>query len=87
MQGRIEAIYPEDTHVAAHMAGRYPGVSSRDLIHAAVTHRLGTSLIISADIKLDQIPGIRWLDPLLVSIWSNEILPNEPWQTGGNFSP
>ena len=78
MQGRIEPIYADDTHFAAHMVGKYPGVSSRDLIHAAVMHRLGTPYIISADTKLDQIPGIRRLDLAQISTWSNEILRNEP---------
>lgn len=74
MEGRVEPIYPEDTRLAADMAGRYPGVSARDLLHTAVMIRLRTSYIISADTKLDQIPGIQRLDPLQVSTWRNEIL-------------
>ena len=77
MEGRIEPIYPEDTSRAAGMAGRYPGVSARDLLHVAVMLRLRTSYIISADTKMDQIPGIQRLNPLQVSTWSNEILPNQ----------
>ena len=77
MEGRIEPIYPEDTHLAAGMAGRYPGVSARDLLHAAVMLRLRTSYTISADTKLDQIPGIHRLDPLQVSTWSYDVFPND----------
>lgn len=77
MEGRIEPIYPEDTHLAANMAGIYPGVSARDLLHIAVMLRLRTSYIISADTKLDQVQGIQRLDPLQVSTWRNNILPNQ----------
>ena len=76
MQGRIEPIYPEDTHQAAWTAGRHPGVSARDLLHTAVMARLGTDLIVSADARLDRIPGVRRLDPLRINDWRLEILPD-----------
>ena len=76
MAGWIEPTYPKDTHLAAGMARRYPGVSARDLLHVAVMLRLRTSYIISADTKLDQIPEIQRLDPLQVSTWRNDILPD-----------
>ena len=57
-----ESIYSEDTHLAAGLSRRYPGVSARDLLHTAVMLRLRTSYIISADTKLDQIPGIQTAD-------------------------
>ena len=52
MHGRIEPVNGEDVIQAAELADRHPGVSARDLVHAAVMQRLGTYRIISADTGL-----------------------------------
>ena len=39
MQGRIEPVHAEDVLLAAELADRHPGVSARDLVHAAVMQR------------------------------------------------
>ena len=41
MHGRIEPVHAEDVLTASELADRYPGVSSRDLVHAAVMQRMG----------------------------------------------
>ena len=64
LQGRIEPTYPEDVSQAARLADQGNQSRSRDLVHASVMRRCGTSLCISADTDFDRIPGIRRLDPM-----------------------
>ena len=73
LQGRIEPTYSEDVSQAARMADEGLQSSSRDLVHASVMRRCGTSLCISADRDFDRIPGVRRLDPLELDVWQAEL--------------
>ena len=74
MQGRIEPIYGEDTLVAARLAGGHTGISARDLLHAAVMHRIGTDRIVTADADFDRLPGLTRLDPARIGEWGDSVL-------------
>ncbi len=74
MAGRIEAVYPEDIFMAAELAGHFVGVSSRDLVHAAVMRRLGTDVIVSADTDFDRLSGITRLNPARIEEWGQSIV-------------
>ena len=63
MHGRIEPVRAEDVLAASELADRHPDVSARDLVHAAVMHRMETGRIISADTDFDRMEGIERLDP------------------------
>ena len=69
MQDRIEPVHAGDILAAADLADRHPGVSARDLVHAAVMGRLEVEQVVSADNDFDRIPGITRLDPLLIGEW------------------
>ena len=73
MQGLIEPVYAEDVLLAANMADTSPGVSARDLVHAAVMQRLGVHRIISADRDFDRVDRIERLDPLQLDEWRSTI--------------
>ena len=73
LQGRIEPTYHEDVRQAARMADEGYQSSSRDLVHASVMRRCGTSLCISADKDFDRIPGVRRLDPMELDVWQAEL--------------
>ena len=77
MHGRIEPVYEEDIHMAARLADRRPGISARDLVHAAVMRRLGVDRIISADTDFDQLPDFNRLDPAYVGEWAASLLTRE----------
>ena len=55
------------------MADRHPGISSRDLVHAAVMARLEVERIISADTDFDRLSGITRLDPMLIGEWGSSL--------------
>ena len=74
MRGRIEPVHGEDVTLAAELADRHPGVSARDLVHAAVMQRLGVDRIISADTDFDQLEGLDRLDPARIGEWGSSIL-------------
>lgn len=74
MYGRIEPVYVDDIQVAAALADQHPGISARDLLHAAVMRRLGVNSIISADRDFDRLPGIIRLDPADVDEWEGSVL-------------
>ena len=74
MSGRIEPVHGEDVILATGSADRYPGVSARDLVHAAVMQRLGVSRIISADTDFDRLESIDRLDPARIEEWEDSIL-------------
>ena len=57
MHDRIEPVYEEDIHFAARLADNHPGISTRDLVQAAVLQRLGTDRIISVDADFDRLTG------------------------------
>ena len=75
MQDRIEPVYAGDILSGADLADRHLGISARDLVHAAVMHRLGVEHIISADADFDRLPGINRLDPMLIGEWGDSIQP------------
>ena len=77
MHGRIEPVYEEDLHLAARLADRRPGISARDLVHAAVMRRLGVDRIISADTDFDRLPDVTRLDPAHVEEWADSVLTRE----------
>ena len=74
MDGRIESVLAEDVLSASRLADRHPGVSTRDLVHAAVMQRLGAGRIISADTDFDKLTGVERLDPARVEEWESSIL-------------
>ena len=74
MRGRIEPVLAEDVTWAMHLADYNPDVSSRDLLHASVMRRLGSTSIISADADFDRLQGIDRLDPARLGEWEQLIL-------------
>jgi predicted nucleic acid-binding protein len=74
MYDRTEPVYEEDIHLAARLADRHPGISARDLVHAAVMQRLGADRIISVDADFDRLPGVIRLDPAHVGEWGDSVL-------------
>jgi predicted nucleic acid-binding protein len=58
------AVTPHEVAVARDILARYPVLSARDCIHAAVVLNQGLEAIISADRAFDQILEIKRLDPL-----------------------
>ena len=77
MHDRIEPVYVEDIHLAAWMADRRPGISARDLVHAAVMQRLGADSIVSSDTDFDHMPEVTRLDPVHVGEWGESVLARE----------
>jgi predicted nucleic acid-binding protein len=76
MGGRIEPMLAEDVTRAAEMSNRYPGLSARDLVHAAIAIRAGATHIVSADSAFDVLTEIERLDPLRVEEWRAEVTAN-----------
>ena len=74
ISGRIEPVLADDVFWAIHLADHNPEVSSRDLLHAAVMRRLGSTRIVSADADFDRLPGIERLDPARLGQWERLIL-------------
>jgi predicted nucleic acid-binding protein len=70
MEARIEPVLLEDMQTAVRLADESAGVSARDLLHAAVMRRLGSTHIVSADRDFDRIEGVQRLDPATVDSWS-----------------
>ena len=63
MQGRVSPVTINDVLAAGHLAKEHRGLSSRDLLHLAVMHRLGVTRVITADTDFDRVPGIIRVDP------------------------
>ena len=78
MRDRIEPVYAEDIHLVADLADRHPGISARDLVHAAVMLRLGAEHIISAGTDFDRLTGITRLDPMLIGEWGSSFQGSTP---------
>ena len=74
MAGRIEPMLAEDVELAADLAGRYPRLAARDLIHIAVAQRLGAPYIVTADRAFDGVAGIERLDPARIEEWRERAL-------------
>ena len=67
MLGRILPVEDVDIFRARQLADRYPALSPRDLIHAAVALHHHALDIITADRGFDSVDGLRRLDPSLYS--------------------
>jgi predicted nucleic acid-binding protein len=78
MEGRIEPMTAADVKLAADLSERYPSLSARGLIHAAVCYRMGAVYIVSADSALDVLEGIERLDPLDVDSWRQGLFNPQP---------
>ena len=74
MQERVEAVMPADVELAARMADAHSDLDGRDLLHAAVMHRLEIPLIISADKGFDRLTDLERLDPAQLSNWRRSLI-------------
>jgi hypothetical protein len=74
MQERIEAVQSADVQHAAELADAHQNFGARDLLHAAVMHRLGLRRIISADTGFDRLPELERLDPARVAVWQVSVV-------------
>ena len=74
MQEHIEGVQAVDVQHAAGLADAHQDLGARDLLHAAVMHRLGLRRIISADRGFDRLPEIERLDPAQLAVWQHSIL-------------
>jgi predicted nucleic acid-binding protein len=63
MDGSILPVSVDDMDAARRLHARHPGLSPRELIHAAVMLNNGILTVISADQHFDEIEGISRLDP------------------------
>ena len=63
MRGRVSPVTIDDVLAAGKLANEHRGLSTRDLLHLAVIHRLGVTRIVTADADFDRVPGIVQLDP------------------------
>ena len=77
MRGRIEPVLAEHVYLAAELADVHPGVSARDLVHAAAMQRLEIGRIIPADTDFDRLEGVVRLDPVRIEDWGDTILDPE----------
>ena len=55
MSGRVEPVHAVDIALAGELADRDPGVSARNLVHAAVMQLLGVGRIFLADTDFDRL--------------------------------
>ena len=74
MEERVEAVQAVDVQHAADLADSHGELGGRDLLHAAVAHRLGVDRIISADTGFDQLREIERLDPAQVAAWQGSVV-------------
>ena len=74
LQERVEAVQAVDVHHAAGLADTHRELGARDLLHAAVMHRLGVRRIISADMGFDRLPEIERLDPAQEPSWRHLVV-------------
>jgi predicted nucleic acid-binding protein len=75
MRDRVEAVTATDVEQAALLADEGPGLSARDLLHAAVMARAGVSQIITADRGFDRLSMIERLDPEELGSWRDSLVP------------
>ena len=73
MQERVESVQAADMEHAAGLADVHQELGGRDLLHAAVMHRLGVGRIISADTGFDRLEGVQRLDPALLKSWERSL--------------
>lgn len=74
MRGSVESVRVEDVECACDLVNRYAikpdsGLAARDVLHAAVMLRKGSTRIITADRDFDELvdEGLRRLDPAEVA--------------------
>ncbi len=75
MHDRIEPVHARNILEAAELADRNPGISARDLLHAAVMQRVGATRIVTVDADFDRLPDITRLDPIQVDEWGDSVIP------------
>ena len=63
MYGRVSPVTIDDVLDAGQLANEHHGLSTRDLLHLAVMHRLDVIRIVTADADFGRVPGIIRLDP------------------------
>ena len=73
MEERVEAVQAADVEHAAALADSHGELGGRDLLHAAVMHRLGVGRIVSADTGFDKLPEMERLDPAQVAAWQGSV--------------
>lgn len=76
MTGRTVPVLAVDVVYAstlADAANRTGGIEARDLLHAAVMHRLGITRIVSTDRGFDRIEGVTRLDPAHLGVWASSL--------------
>lgn len=69
MHGRVSPVTIDDVLAAGRLANTHRGLSTRDLLHLAVMHRLDVPRIVTADADFDRAPGIIRVDPAADSEW------------------
>lgn len=85
MEGSVEGVLAEDVLLACRLAGRYAagpgsGLVARDLLHAAVMLRDGSTRIVTADKDFDGLveAGIERLDPARIDEWRGTVANQVP---------
>ena len=73
MRERVEPVHAADVEQAARLADQYPELGGRDLLHAAIMHRLGVRRLVSADAGFDRLSGLERLDPMDVEEWCDKL--------------
>ena len=74
MQEHVEAVQAADVEYAAELADGYQELGGRDLLHAAVMHRLGVRHIITTDTGFDRFKELERLDPAQLASWRHSVL-------------
>lgn len=69
MRGRVASVTVDDVLAAGQLARTHHGLSTRDLLHLAVMHRLGVTRIVTADADFGRVPGVIRLDPVDDRAW------------------
>lgn len=59
----VRPVAPEDVEAAMTLFLENPRLDMRDAIHVAVARRYGVLAVVSTDRGLDDIPGLRRVDP------------------------
>lgn len=86
MEGSVEGVLAEDVLLACRLAERYAagpgpgGLAARDLLHAAVMLRDGSTRIVTADKDFDGLveAGIERLDPARIDDWRGTVANQVP---------
>lgn len=73
MQERVEPISAADVQLASTLADSHSELNARDLLHAAVMHRLGVRRVVSADAHFDRLLDVDRLDPAKIDNWRDSV--------------